>query len=191
MKVDQNIASPQEILKQLEAHDLSLLFNDLVGYAELIMWEGNLVDAEKIVGDVFEKAIIGKRKWNKAHPFKRFLFGAVRSLVDNHNRRVGGSRIYCDRTTNIEELPQNDASDSIRMEYLIETSTKILKGHSTPPDETELMLFESWASGITKPREVAEFWELEIEDVYKAVKRLKRKLGPVKDYLNASANDKR
>ncbi len=188
MEEIKNIATPAEVLEQLEALNLEILFNDLVSYAMFKMKGESIVEAEKLVGDVFEKAISGVRKWNKSHTFKEFLFGAVKSLVSHYNNQYGKKIMDIDHNKEVKDMPDNLGSHSGNLDGIIKKITEILKNHIPPPDETELKLFECWVCEIKKPRDVADFCDLDIKEVYKAVKRLERKLSPIRKFLNISRN---
>ena len=53
MKPVKNIATLKEVTEQLNAHNLELLFKDLVHYALNRMKGNDIIQAEKLVGDIF------------------------------------------------------------------------------------------------------------------------------------------
>jgi len=174
-----DIATPSEIIEQLESFNLELLFKDLVNYALNRMKGNNIIDAEEIVGDVFEKVVSGVRNWKKEKTFKHFLFESVKSLVSQYNGRFGKKIKDFDYNFEFNQLLDDSSNDSEQLEELIKKVTEKLENHIPPPDEIEKMVFECWINEIRKPREVKEFWELDIKDVRKAIKRLERKLNPI------------
>ena len=74
MKPVKNIATLKEVIEQLNAHNLEIIFKDLVHYALNRMKGNDIIQAEKLVGDIIEKTITGTRKWDKSLSFKSFLF---------------------------------------------------------------------------------------------------------------------
>lgn len=188
MKQTKEIATLKEITEQLETLNLEILFRDLVNYALSRMKGEDVIHAEKIVGDVFEKTITGIRKWNKSYSFKRFLFGSVKSLVNQYNKQFGEKVFNFNYDFSIDELIQTNSIHSANTEKLKIKLSQILKENVPPPDEIEEMVFESWMDEMKKPRDIAKFWNKDINEVYKAIKRLERKLKPIWEFLN-SKND--
>ena len=187
MKPVKNIATLKEVTEQLEAHNLELLFKDLVNYALNRMKGDDIIHAEKLVGDIFEKTVTGVRKWNKSYTFKSFLFLAVKSLVSQYNDQFGEKAMDFNHGVGLEEF--SDSDDSAITEKLKTQLSKKLKEHIPPPDEIEEMVFDCWMDEMKKPRDIAEFWGIEINEVYKAVKRLERKLNPIRELLNSKSNE--
>lgn len=178
------IATANEIAEELAALDLTLLIQSLVRYAQSRMRGSDYIEAEIIVGNVLEKVVNGERRWNKEYSFKSFIFLAVRSLVSQRNQSFDkGQLLKLNRDYNLEDVKNKEHSDRSKTEELVRSLIKILERHRPPPDEIELMIFESWTDNIVKPREIADLWEIEIGEVRNGIKRLKRKLGPIKDHL--------
>lgn len=189
MKPVRNIATLKEVTEQLNTHNLELLFKDLVHYALNRMKGNDIIQAEKLVGDIFEKTVTGIRKWNKSHSFKSFLFLAVKSLVSQYNDQFGEKAMDFNYDFELEELSDSDQNQSSIMEELKTKLTEKLKEHIPPPDEIEEMVFECWMDEMKKPREIAEFWKIDVKEVYKAIKRLERKLNPIRELLNSNSNE--
>lgn len=189
MKEVKDIATPSEIIEQLEEIRLEVLFKDLVNYATYKMKGSSIIEAEKIVGDVFEKVVSGVRKWNKTITFKHFLFESVRSLVSQHNKQFGKKIKDFDYNFELNQLLDGSHNNSEQLEELIKKITEKLENHIPPPDEIEKMVFECWINEIRKPREIRELWDLDIKDVRKAIKRLERKLNPIRELLNSSCDE--
>jgi len=189
LKTVKNIATLKEVNEQLETHNLELLFKDLVDYALNRMKGDDIIHAEKLVGDIFEKTITGIRKWKKSYTFKSFLFLAVKSLVSQYNNQFGENAMDFNYEFELEELSDSNSDDSLITEELKNELSEKLKKHIPPPDEIEEMVFECWMDEMKKPRDIADFWELEIKEVYKAIKRLERKLSPIRELLNSKSNE--
>lgn len=188
-KTSNNIATIEEVIEELEKQNLEYLIQNLVQYASFIMKGDSIIEAEKLVEDLFEKVIAGVRNWNKSYKFKQFLFGAVRSLAHQYNKQYGEKIKEFDYEFKLERLSAPDTGDSAKTEELKNRLTEKLKENIPPPDEIEIMVFECWMDEMTKPREIAAFWELDIEKVRKAIKRLKRKLAPIKELLNSNNDE--
>lgn len=189
MKKDKDIATSLEVLEQLEKVNFELLFKDLVTFANNKMKGNNIVEAEKIVGDVFEKVANGVRKWNKAITFKQFLFRSVRSLVSQYNNQYGGKIKDLNYDYEFDKLIDIPNNNSQKLEELINKVTEKLYSHIPPPDENEKKIFECWIEEITKPKEIREFWSMNKKDYENAVRRLERKLNPIRELLNSSNNE--
>ncbi len=189
MKPVKNIATLKEVTEQLNAHNLELLFKDLVHYALNRMKGNDIIQAEKLVGDIFEKTVMGVRKWNKSYTFKSFLFLAVKGLVYQYNKQFGEKSMDFNYDFELEELLASDSNESTELEDLKTKLSQKLKEHIPPPDEIEEMVFECWMDEMKKPREIAEFWKIDVKEVYKAIKRLERKLNPIRELLNSNSNE--
>ncbi len=185
MKAVKDIATLSEIEIELKTLDLELIFADMVTYARYRIKGGNLIDSEKIVGDVFEKVIAGIRKWNKDYSFRSFLFGSVKSLVYQYNKQFLKKVIRYNYDVKVENIPDSTMLDNNSFEELKKITLKLLKKNVPPPDEIEEMVFICWMDEIKKPIDIAKFWEIDIKAVYKAIKRLERKLTPVRELLNS------
>lgn len=189
MKPVKNIATLKEVVEQLEAHNLELLINDLVEYALNRMKGDDIIYAEKIVEDIFERTAEGVRKWNKSYSFKSFLFLAVKGLVYQYNKQFGKKVMDFNYDFELEQLSCSNSNESTATEELKNKLSEKLKEHVPPPDEIELMIFECWMDEMKKPGDIAEFWEIDVKEVYKAVKRLERKLNPIRELLNSKTNE--
>jgi DNA-directed RNA polymerase specialized sigma24 family protein len=189
LKPFKNIATLKEVTEQLNTHNLELLFKDLVVFALNRMKGSDIIQAEKLVGDIFEKTVTGIRKWNKSHSFKSFLFLAVKSLVSQYNDQFGEKAMNFNYDFELEELSDTNSSESSIIEGLKTKLSETLKRHIPPPDEIEEMVFECWMDEMKKPKDIAEFWEIEVTEVYKAIKRLERKLNPIRALLNSMSNE--
>ena len=186
MGKDKDIATEHEVLEQLATLDLEKIYWALVHFAMDIMIGGNFSHGEEIVDRVFEKVVNGVRKWNKEYSFQSFLFGAVRSLVYQYNRRTKLGP-YFPGQPDIENISDPADIDQQRLNELRELCMTTLKQHVPPPDEVEELIFECWLNEITKPRDIAEFLELDVNDIYNGTKRLKRKIRPIYTLLKSES----
>lgn len=189
MKQVKNIGTLKDVTEQLESLTLEKLFQELVNYAQNRMKGDDIIKAEEIVGDVFEKTILGVRKWNKTYPFKSFLFLSVKSLVSQYNNHFGDKYMNFNYDFEIEELSDSDFNQSEIEEDLKNKISKKLKDNIPPPDEIEEMVFECWMDGMKKSKEIADFWDIDIKEIYKATKRLERKLGPIRETLTSESHE--
>jgi len=138
--------------------------------------------ADDIVGDVFHKLFIGQRKWYEGNSLEAMLFGAVKSLCNNHNKKLLKSYETTGESSNIENIGGEGhliASKQIEFNEIRDLAIKILREHDPPPDYLEELIFDCWMDGMTKQQEIASYLPEDIIEVRKGVKRLKRKLGSV------------
>lgn len=189
MEQVKDIASLEEVLVQLESLQLSNLMKDMERFAVRIMRGNDIVIAEKLVGEMFIRAIDGTRKWNKKYSFKHFLFDGVKSLVSQYNNKYGEEPIIFNNNFDLEQVVLSDSDDSVRLEALKAKLSEILKSNIPPPDDIEEIIFECWMDDIKKPAEISKLWGIDIKEVYKAIKRLERKLNPIIQYFNNNKNE--
>ncbi len=189
MEQVKDIASLEEVLAQLESLQLSNLMKDMARFAVRIMRGNDIVIAEELVGEMFIRTIKGTRKWNKKYSFKHFLFQGVRSLVNQYNNKYGDEPITFDNNFDLEQIVLANSDDSVKLEALKTKLSEILKSNIPPPDYIEEIIFECWMDDKNKPSEIAESWDLDIKEVYKAIKRLERKLNPIIQYFNTNKNE--
>jgi len=188
VKPIKNIVSLKEIEEQLKTLNLEVLIKDLVDFALRRMKGEDIIYAEKIVSDVLEKTVTRVRKWNKSYSFKSFLFLSVKSLVNQYNNKVGEKNIEFNHDIDLEELSNSGTDNSIVTEDLKNKLSEKLKENIPPPNEIEEMVFECWMDEMKKPRDIAELWDIDVKEVYKAIKRLERKLNPIREFLNSKSN---
>jgi len=119
------------------------------------------------VGDILLKVMEGTRDWNKAQcSFKEFLFGCLRSEIDNFFTTNKNKH-----TNNLPEIPIVDPSNVAHQRKHV-TEILIQSG----ADDDEQTIFEYWMDGITKPAEIAKDLGVEVKEIYKIIKRLERRL---------------
>jgi RNA polymerase sigma factor (sigma-70 family) len=120
------------------------------------------------VGDLILKVMEGQRDWNKAQcSFKDFLFGCLKSEITNFfklNKNI--------HENDFPDIPSEEQSQNI--EEKRKQISILLKQEGA--DDNELLIFEYWADGITKPKEIAKDLGIEVKEVYNITKRLERRL---------------
>jgi DNA-directed RNA polymerase specialized sigma24 family protein len=138
------------------------------------------------VFNVFQKALTDLRKWDKNKcDFENFLFGVLKSEISAYHEKEkrrkppeeenGADESYI---LNIpvysEEVGYKDQSfDEIDNKKLKENYVTLLKDSGA--SDLEMLIFECWCEDIYKPSEIADFLEVDITEVYNAVKRLERR----------------
>jgi DNA-directed RNA polymerase specialized sigma24 family protein len=120
------------------------------------------------VGDLILKVMEGQRDWSKAQcSFKDFLFGCLKSEIANFFKL--NKNIHEDDFPDIPSEEQNQNIEEKRKQI---SDLLIQEG----ADDDELLIFECWADGITKPKEIAKDLGIEVKEVYNITKRLERRL---------------
>jgi RNA polymerase sigma factor (sigma-70 family) len=120
------------------------------------------------VGDLILKVMEGQRNWNKAQcSFKDFLFGCLKSEIANFFKL--NKNIHED---DFPDIPVEEQSQNI--EEKRKQVSELLKQEGA--DDNELLIFECWIDGITKPKEIAKDLGIEVKEVYNITKRLERRL---------------
>ncbi len=192
-------------LAQLSDDALQLLILELGRYAlsvsRRLYWRtGNALDlprgetVDSIVSKAFTKVLSGERRWNplKAPDLKKYLMGVIDSLL-NHLAE------HKDNTT-LRPLPQLDDGSDAPLTAALEPAswipalpdpeTAILLKEQTAhedrvlqhlidlsqDDPLVLQLIEAMQAGYRKPGDIADALARPIAEIYKAVKRLDRKL---------------
>ena len=176
-----NVATREEILREIQKHDFEDLLFRMEAYASKLIGDRNLrCQPIDIVSDAIASIYDpdGGRVWNKgSHPeFGKFLASAVKSIVSNlwqkeTNRSLIEKKIHNDRAS----LQQrNEIIEAVEVESIV----KLLRAHvmSKDPDEIEEGLLECWIEDIRKPKEIATVLEVDVETINKATKRLRRKV---------------
>lgn len=183
---ENNYASCEKLKVELQSLDLPRLIDRMVSFARFKIYNHDLVEAENIASDVFEKFLTQERKWYDGSKLESALFGAVRSLSDNYNKKLKKNVEIGHSKIGIEERydkGQRLVTDEIAYKELETMAINILKNHKPPPDYLEEIIFECWLMGMEKQQDVAGYLEIDILEVRKGVKRLKRKLGPIQEHF--------
>lgn len=136
--------------------------------------------------NVFQKALTDIRKWDKGKcDFENFLFGVLKSEISAYHtkekRRKPHEEENEDEESYIldipvysEEVGYNDQSfKEIDNKKLKENYVTLLKDSGA--SDLEMLIFECWCEDIYKPSEISDFLEIDITEVYNAVKRLERR----------------
>lgn len=179
---ERKYASLIKIEKELLTLNMPKIIANLNSYALDKLYDRDESVADDIVGDVFDKLFSGQRKWFEGSSLKFMLFGAVKSLCHNHNRKLLKSYETTVNSSNIENVGDEAhliASKQIEFNEIRDLALKILGEHDPPPDYLEELIFDCWMNGMTKQQEIANYLPEDIIEVRKGVKRLKRKLGSV------------
>lgn len=180
MSHPENIATTEEILVHLNPAELSILLRDMVDYARNAIIDRSKEKARDLASDLILKFIGGKRKWNKELTFRQCLFGALQSDVFNYNRKRKGIYVKEPEEEDSVSLPEDDPLEKLSISGLKEIALKSLRTHKPPPDQMEEWVFECKMEGLTTPRDIADFLEVDVKEIYKAVKRLETKMSPVR-----------
>lgn len=187
--MESNYATQQEIQGQLVRADLNSLIVKLEAYAySRIKGMGLSIEAIDVVYDVLLgiQREEGGRNWDKSkYPqFDQFLFGAVKSHISNAYKKHKNSKVAeSGHLATYHSIP-------VEMEVVEEIDFAVAKKQALVclqelgGDAEEECVFECWCDGTTKPQEIAEFFDVPVETVYKATKRLIRKLHLIQERLN-------
>ena len=140
------------------------------------------------VFNVFQKALTDIRKWDKDKcNFENFLFGVLKSEISAYHEKAkrrkppeeedeNDESYILDIPVYSEEIGFDDLSfDEIDNKKLKENYVTLLKDSGA--SDLEMLIFECWCENIYKPNEISAFLEVDITEVYNAVKRLERRKG--------------
>lgn len=153
-----------EIIDRMNAYAISLL-------KSVRMKDFNGREPIDFVGDVIMKVIEGKRDWNKAQcSFTEFLFGCLRSEISNFFKTQ--------RFIHNDELPDIPSDDQSKNFEDKKNQVSELLRLEDATDE-ELIIFDFWMDGVTKPIEIAKDLGVDVKEIYNITKRLERRLQKV------------
>lgn len=161
------------LTEAIQSVDMDKVIDSMNAYAiSLLKSVGakNLNGKEPIdfVGEVILKVMEGKRDWTKAQcSFKEFLFGCLKSEINNFFKM--NKIIYDSELTDIPSSGHSLIEEDKRSQVF-----ELLKREGA--DDDELIIFECWVDGITKPKEIAKDLGIEVKVVYNITKRLERRL---------------
>lgn len=158
----------EEVIDRMNAYAISLLKS--VGVKNF-----NGKEPIDFVGDVILKVMEGKRDWSKAQcSFTEFLFGCLKSEINNFFKTQ--KYIY---DNELPEIPSNGhySNDENKRNQVFE----LLKQEGA--DDNELLIFEYWVDGISKPKEIAKDLGIEVKEVYNITKRLERRLPKIQTQI--------
>lgn len=159
-----------EIIDRMNAYAISRLKS--VGIKN---FNGRL--PEDFVQDLILKVLEGTRDWSKAKcSFELFLFGCLKSEIDNFF--TTSKYNYTDKIPELSINGQISTFDQDRQEIPIR-----LKEEGA--DDEELIVFEYWMDGITKPSQIAADLGINVKDIYNITKRLERRIQKIKPHLTS------
>ena len=184
MGKSKSFASITEIEKELLKLDIPLLLKKLEDFAAYLLNDHDRENAFDIVHQVFDKLLTQERKWYEDKSLESTLFQATKSLCNNENKKQKRKMQLAVAGIRIEDLSSNrqiDQFEELNFQELRSIAINLLRNHDPPPDYLEELIFECWVEGMIKQKEVAEYLEIDIDEVRNGVKRLKRKLDPIRD----------
>ena len=184
MEKDKKFAPAKEVEKVLKELDVEMLLKKLESFAIYKLHDHDKDKAFDVVGQTFDKILTQDRKWYEGDSLVRTLYGVVQSLCDNENKKLKRKRVSEVEGIEIEAIAspkQRNQFDSLNYTELKSIAIETLKNHDPPPDYLEELIFECWIEGLTKQQKIASYLEEDIVEIRKGVKRLKRKLDPIKD----------
>lgn len=187
-----------EIFKRYSTNELNELILRMRAFANKRL--GNFNDnhdgQQKLdfVFGVFEKALTDIRKWKKDEfEFEDFLFGVLRSEISAYHEKIKRRKppeenleenesYILELPVYIEEVGYDDESfKNIDNKKQKDRYVKLLE--SSGASDLEMLIFECWCEGIEKPAEIADFLEIDISDIYNAVKRLERRKSKLNSHV--------
>jgi RNA polymerase sigma factor (sigma-70 family) len=161
------------VYDEFNACDLDPIIDRMVSYAYYRLNNEGIKDFDgkdplDFVSDIFLKVLEGKRDWNNAKcPFVEFLFGCLKSDISNFFKTI--KRKIDD--IEIENFPDNNFESIEEQKKLI---VQMLIDENA--DDEELIVFDYWTDGITKPNLIAKDLGISEKDVYNIIRRLDRKI---------------
>lgn len=183
-----SIATKKEILKVLESIDVEQLIDRMHLYTVNRFYSNNEksregLDYSDFVYGVFDKSLQGIRNWNKKYSFEEFVFGVLRSEINEFFRKKKNKEpiVLNDIDSSVIEIPEfidiNNQFEYQKENIDFNTISKqiiedlIIQG----ADDLEILIFECWLEDIYKPQEIAKFLEISVPKTNVAIKRLKRR----------------
>ncbi|MDW3649990.1 MAG: hypothetical protein R8P61_23155 [Bacteroidia bacterium] len=129
---------------------------------------------QDFIFNVIEKVLLGVRHWDesKGIKFEEFLFGCLKSEI---------SEFYRKQRNTTSQIPENHVSSSeseLEVSEIRDLVTKFLNENRAT--KLELDIFECWAEGIVKRKEVAYILDVLPAEIDNGTKRLLRKLNVFK-----------
>ena len=204
----------QTALAQLSDDALQTLILDLGRYAlsvsSRLYWRtGNAVDlprgetVDSIVSKAMTKVLTGERRWDpiKMPDLKKYLMGVIDSLLNHlaeHTdntilrampRLEDGSDVPLDAAQNAMpwQQPPRDPETALLQQETANYEAQVLRQlfDSAQDDPLVLQILEAMQAGHGKPGDIATVLELPVSEIYKAFKRLDRKLIRVRQDMQA------
>lgn len=163
--------------EELLSSDLNDLIDRLTLYATSRLKTRGLKDFQgrepiDFVSDLILKVLEGTRDFEKAKcSFREFMFGCLKSEISNFfTLNPPGKNLDLSGLDQSEIQNNNKELESQVIEML----------KSSGADDDELILFDYWLEGTTKPAEIASDLGIDVKEVYVITKRLERRLQKIK-----------
>lgn len=159
--------------EELLSNDLNDLIDRLTLYATSRLKTRGLKDFQgrepiDFVSDILLKVLEGTRDLEKAKcSFREFMFGCLKSEISNFFTLNPSGQNF-DLTGLDQSEIQND-NEEVESQVI-----EMLK--SSGANDDELILFDYWLGGTTKPAEIASDLGIDVKEVYVISKRLERRL---------------
>jgi predicted DNA-binding protein YlxM (UPF0122 family) len=180
-----NYLSTEELLLKLKEQDWGTIIKRLEAYSIIKIKKHSFeftYDTIQEAIDIAHEAIrllwTEERKWdiNYYPDVYYFLKGVVDSLVSNYFKKLTKYK-----KIEINENIGDSTFDNTEVKYDAEQIKKII-GNSFKDDSLAGIIFDCISEGY-KPKEISEELDIDINDVYNAIKRVNRKIDEVKKIL--------
>lgn len=183
MEKERSYASIQALESHLRTLDLKRLYKNLEDYVYFRLKKKDRDTASDIVDQAFEKLFSQDRKWYDDQSFEEMIFGAVKSLSHNENKKQVQKWEREASELDIESLEDSSLNPEQEFEHkeLVKIALELLKTHEPSPTDLEIEIFECWIEDLNKQQDIAMYLEKDIKEIRKGVKRLKGKLISVQD----------
>ncbi|MBL7841938.1 MAG: hypothetical protein JNJ75_17455 [Cyclobacteriaceae bacterium] len=134
------------------------------------------LEAHDIVIETIRKVLEGKRTWKPEVPVTAFLIQTLESETSNLIRDGKKIRPLLEK--------DNNTGVGASVDLVSAKIHAIEQLRAAGADDIEIYVFDCWIEGVYKPAEIAIELELDIKDVYNALKRLGNKLIKLQDNEN-------
>lgn len=134
------------------------------------------IEAHDIVFDTIRKVMEENRTWKPNVPIVAFMIKTLKSETSNLIRDRKKIRPLLER--------DNNAGFNISVDDVNEKINAIKLLRAAGADDIEIYVFDCWTESIFKPADIAAELDLDIKEVYKALKRLDNKLVKLQEYEN-------
>lgn len=134
------------------------------------------IEAHDIVFDTIRKVMEENRTWKPEVPIEAFMIKTLQSETSNLIRDSKKIRPLLEK--------DNNAGFNISVDDVNEKINAIELLRAAGADDIEIYVFDCWTESIFKPADIASELELDIKEVYKALKRLDNKLVKLQEHEN-------
>lgn len=135
------------------------------------------VEAHDIVFETIRKIMDGNRTFKPDVKFEAYMMRTLKGEISNFIR---------DSVKNLRPLFEKDKKAGFDMS--VDDSNAKIRAiellRAAGADDIEIYVFDCWTESIFKPADIATELELDIKEVYKALKRLDNKLGKLQEDEN-------